>query len=122
MTAEGSFGLIWKPDISLSLCLPNRPPVLRTLDVVILHDLVLEEAAGKTYQKDKNLIYTRNLSEISATIRKDPRWTCFMLSSPGVAALVQVAQAGEVMPPKTTYFYPKVPTGFTLMSVAQRIE
>jgi len=38
----------------------------------------------------------------------------FFLRAPEVAEMVAVAEAGERMPQKSTYFYPKVPTGLVL--------
>jgi uncharacterized protein (DUF1015 family) len=84
------------------------------LDVILLHDLALGEG--------KEIIYSRDLKEIKSRVESDPSWTCFFLASPGVASLARVSTAGEVMPPKTTYFYPKVPTGFTTMPLDQKLS
>lgn len=118
---KGKFLMTVKPNFSIQRCLPHRVEALRNLDVVLLHDLLMEESAGKQYTKDKDLIYTRDMKEIEAMTASNPSWSAFILGSSGVASLAKVAEAGEVMPPKTTYFYPKVPTGFTMMSVSQKI-
>jgi len=89
---------------SLPHCLPNRPEVLRSLDVVILHDLVMEESSGQTYQKDKDLIYTRDLVERHHDGEKRPSMGGFHAVFFRRGVLATVAEAGEVMPPKTTYF------------------
>lgn len=120
-TYSASFLLELRPDISIDRCLAHRPEALRSLDAVLLQDLVLDDPNGTQFVKDKNLIYTRDMDEIKNVTKKDKSWTAFVLSSPGVRSLAHVASAGEVMPPKTTYFYPKVPTGFTLMPLSQRI-
>ncbi|MCB4757648.1 MAG: DUF1015 domain-containing protein [Elusimicrobia bacterium] len=111
VAAEGNYLLELKPDIHLRRCLPERHESLRDLDVVVLHDLVLGEA--------KEIIFTRDIKEIKAKTKGPESWVGFILSSPGVAAMARVAESGNVMPPKTTYFYPKVPTGFTLMPLDQ---
>lgn len=121
VTKEGSFTLTLKSQISIDRCLEHRPEALRALDVVLLHDIALGEAAGINFLTEKELIYTRNLKEIDEKINQENGWVGFMLGSPGVESLASVAKAGEVMPPKTTYFYPKVPTGFTMMPLNQRI-
>jgi uncharacterized protein (DUF1015 family) len=81
----------------------------------------LGEAPGIEFLQEKEVEYTRDLEEIEKWTQA-PSCVGFVLGSPGVESLARVAEAGEVMPPKTTYFYPKVPTGFTLMPLNQRID
>lgn len=108
--------------MSIDTLLGHRPPALRKLNVVLLHDVIMGEAGGNGLFQEKEVVYTRDLGGMMALVKKDPRWTGFVLGSPGVDSLARVAEAGEVMPPKTTYFYPKVPTGFTMMSLEQTFE
>ncbi|MBV9080820.1 MAG: DUF1015 domain-containing protein [Elusimicrobia bacterium] len=122
VTANGHFLLSLRPDISLDRCLQHRPKALRELDVVLLHDLALGEASDSHFLAEKEIVFTRDVKGIETLTKKDRAWVGFMLGSPGVGSLARVAGAGEVMPPKTTYFYPKVPTGFTLMPLDQSIE
>ena len=117
----GAALLTLKRGISVDRCLDARPPALRQLDVVLLHDLALGEASEPPFIKEREMVYSRDIKEIQDRMRKDPFWVAFLLSSPGVESLARVANANEVMPPKTTYFYPKVPTGFTLMPLEQEI-
>jgi uncharacterized protein (DUF1015 family) len=113
MNSSGAFMLRLKKDVSIDSVLASRPKALRELDVVLLHDTVIGE--------EKEIIYTRDFSEIESTLKKDKQWNAFILRNAGVDSLARVAQAHEVMPPKTTYFYPKVPTGFTLMDLEKTI-
>jgi len=118
---KGFFLLKLKKTISASRCLVNRSPSLRSLDVIFLHDIVLEEANGAVYVKGKNIYFTQDIDGMYKKAKKDPSWTGFVLRSAGVESLAKVASSGEVMPPKTTYFFPKVPTGFVLMPLNQKI-
>jgi hypothetical protein len=122
ITGRGSFFLKLRSDISIARCLGGRPPALTELDVILLHDLAMGETSQPPFLREKELIYTRDLKEMKSRIQDNPAWVGFLLASPGVQSLARVASANEVMPPKTTYFYPKVPTGFTLMSLEQRIS
>ena len=122
VTREGNFLLQLKPGLPLGRCLSERHPSLQELDVVVLHDLVLAKALPPNPVKDKDIIYTRDMKEIKEKLKEEPDWTAFILTSPGVAAMAKVAESGNVMPPKTTYFYPKVPTGFTMMPLEQEIQ
>ena len=120
-SSEGLFLLRLKETISVELCLSHRPAALHGLDVVLLHDLVLDEARGVQYVKDKTIFFVQDVHDMAKKAAADPTLTGFVLRSAGVESLARVAQAGEVMPPKTTYFYPKVPTGFALMPLDQKI-
>lgn len=111
-----------KADVSLERVLAGRPEALRELDVVLLHDAALGETIKPDMTKDREIIFTRDLNGMEAMVDKDASWVGFVLASPGVASLARVAGANEVMPPKTTYFYPKVPTGFTMMGKEQFIR
>lgn len=122
LTAEGPSLLTLKPEIAIELCLAHRPEALRGLDVVLLHDIALAEAPGMTFLPEKEIEFTRDVENMEARVKQDPLTVGFLLGSPGVESLAGVAAAGEVMPPKTTYFYPKVPTGFTMMPLDQKIE
>jgi uncharacterized protein (DUF1015 family) len=118
---EGVFLLTLRSDIGLDRCLAHRPPALRELDVVLLHDIALGECSDPAFLTEREITFTRDVPLIQRSI-KERSTVAFILSSPGVASLARVSTANEVMPPKTTYFYPKVPTGFTLMPLEQTIE
>jgi uncharacterized protein (DUF1015 family) len=120
--SEGLFLLTLRSDISIDRCLQHRPQALRELDVVLLHDMALGEISEPGFLTDKEIIFTRDLKGLETLPKKDAAWVGFVLGSPGVASLARVAGAKEVMPPKTTYFYPKVPTGFTMMPLDQKIK
>ncbi len=122
VNAEGAFLLKLKRGLTIDHCLQHRPKALRELDVVVLHDLALGEANETPFLTEKEIVFTRDVKGLDLLTKKDRTWVGFMLASPGVASLARVASAGEVMPPKTTYFYPKVPTGFTTMPLEQPIR
>ena len=119
-TKEGKFLLTIRKGVSIDRVLQHRPKALRALDVVVLHDLAMGEASNEGFLAEKEIVFTRDIRDIEKRT-KDDSTVAFLLASPGVASLARVAEAGEVMPPKTTYFYPKVPTGFTMMSLEQTI-
>ncbi len=122
LNADGAFLLTLKSDISIDLCLAHRPEALRALDVVLLHDIALGEGKNSQFLPEKELEFTRDIDAMVSRTKADPSLVGFLVGSPGVESLARVAAAGEVMPPKTTYFYPKVPTGMTMMPLDQKIE
>jgi len=92
---------------------------LQRLDVALLHELVLERGLGITREaqsQNTNLRYYKSTDEalaVAAGQREaaaDVQLVCFMNPTP-VADVRAVCDSGEVMPQKSTFFYPKIPTG-----------
>ena len=91
--------------------LPHSPSVYRNLGVIILDRLLLEKV-----RKDK-LIYSQNFRETINYVNKGIGKVAFFFNSPKVSILKTIAKTGEIMPEKSTYFYPKVPTGLVIYSL-----
>jgi uncharacterized protein (DUF1015 family) len=85
------------------------------LDVVVLQDQVLAPAgADETAIRDGALAYTRSLPEVDRAVATAEAVLGFVVNPATTAEMIAVADAGEVMPQKSTYFYPKAPTGLVL--------
>ncbi|MEJ2182642.1 MAG: DUF1015 domain-containing protein [Nitrospirota bacterium] len=92
--------------------LQDVDPALGSLDVVILHRLVLGgliEVGGWAYEMD----YAASLARVDGGEYD----AAFFLNPTSVADVERVALSGLRMPPKSTYFYPKVQTGFVMNSL-----
>lgn len=92
-------------------------PALQRLDVALLHELVLERGLGITREaqaQNTNLRYYKSTDEALLVARGDAaadvQLVCFMNATP-VSDVRAVCDSGEVMPQKSTFFYPKIPTG-----------
>jgi uncharacterized protein (DUF1015 family) len=86
------------------------------LDVSILQSRVLnrlDPAPGGRTRDVETVPATADVDELAARCDVDSG-ALFTLAPPSPDALVAVADAGEVMPPKTTYFEPKPATGIFL--------
>jgi uncharacterized protein (DUF1015 family) len=86
---------------------------LRDLDVTILHNLVFEEVLGipKGAQREYGtILYVKDMKE---TIRQTQEKNSygFLLNPTKIAQMEAVTEIGETMPQKSTFFYPKIPTG-----------
>lgn len=89
------------------------------LDVSILHRLVLESAMGIDAARiadQTNVIYTRDIDEaISLT---DKGADCaFIMNPTRISQIKDVANVGQKMPQKSTYFYPKLITGLVMNKI-----
>jgi len=88
----------------------SHSPAFRRLEVTILHHLLLkEEAVGISYIKDA--------AELSREARHTDRTCGFLMNATPMDAVGTLAEAGETMPEKSTYFYPKLATGMVLKSL-----
>lgn len=97
--------------------LPDLSPASRQLDVNVLHTLVLERLLGidkENMAKQVNLTYTRSLREALDSVETGAYQCSFLLNPTRVSEIRDVAAAGEKMPQKSTYFYPKLITGLTM--------
>jgi len=104
----------------LSLLLPNVSPLQRQLDVVLLHEGILEPALGITPQAvtaEKNLTYEREAAAALDAVDRGAAQVAFLLNACDVEQVVHVATSGEVMPQKSTDFYPKLLSGITMYRV-----
>jgi uncharacterized protein (DUF1015 family) len=104
----------------LSLLLPNVSPLQRELDVVLLHEGILEPALGITPQAvtaEKNLTYEREASAALDAVDRGAAQIAFLLNPCGVEQVMHIATSGEVMPQKSTDFYPKLLSGIAMYRV-----
>lgn len=97
--------------------LPGASPALQGLDVSVLHSLILERIMGidkENMAKQINLTYTKVFDEAIEGVRSGEFQCAFLLNPTKVSEIRDVAAAGEKMPQKSTYFYPKAITGLVM--------
>jgi uncharacterized protein (DUF1015 family) len=94
--------------------LGGKPEPYRRLDTAVLEALVLRGALGMTEDDIshlRGLAYSKSLDDARAAVEAGRYDAGFFLRATPIEQVRAVAAAGESMPPKSTYFYPKVPTG-----------
>lgn len=109
--------LVLKDKSVMAAMLPDSSEALRSLDVSILHTLVLEKLMGidkENMARQINLTYTKLFDEAIAGVRGGEYQCAFILNPTRVEEIRDVAGAGEKMPQKSTYFYPKLITGLVM--------
>ena len=97
------------------------------LDVVALHREVFERELGLhegILDSELHLSYSRNPGYLMDQVDRRQAQAAFLLRPPRISDVLAVARAGEVMPQKSTYFYPKPLSGvvFNPLSPAIRIH
>lgn len=106
-----------RPDADLAGALPEFPETLRHLDVVILHGIVLEKVMAvdrQAVREQKHLRYERELDHAIEGVNSNRAQVAFLMNPTPVQAVCDNALAGVPMPQKSTDFYPKLLSGFTI--------
>ena len=109
--------LVLRDEKVIEELLPNKSKATQGLDVTVLHTLVLEKIFGidaENMAKQINLTYTRLFDEAIESVNTGKAQCAFILNPTRVTEIRDVAAAGEKMPQKSTYFYPKLITGLVM--------
>jgi uncharacterized protein (DUF1015 family) len=107
-------------DLDSHPVLGAKPAVMRKTDVAVLHDAILEHLLGITPEAQAaktNLWYPQDARAALSDVRAGRGQVLFLMNGTPVAQVRAVAEAGEVMPQKSTFFYPKVLTGLVIHSL-----
>ncbi len=97
--------------------LADYPPTVAAVDVAVLQCLVLGPLLG--IESDpaglkRFVAFTPGAAEAVEGVRGGRFQAAFLVNPTPLAQLQAVSAAGEVMPPKATYFYPKLPAGLVI--------
>ena len=98
----------------------ERSEAWRALDVAVLHDAVLAGMLGITQEivaETRCIRYTVRPEEGCAMLEDGRADLLFMVRPTTSAQVAAVADAGDTMPQKSTYFYPKLLTGLVMRSL-----
>jgi hypothetical protein len=114
---------VWRPGAEPLLlrlaqgseALNGTPEPLRRLDVTAVDRLVLAHALGlapDAPDRAERILYSHRAADAVALAEQRPGAVAVLLRAPDVHDVAAVADAGEVMPQKSTFFYPKTVDGF----------
>jgi uncharacterized protein (DUF1015 family) len=108
------FRLRLKDSAELDRILDGRPDAYRRLDTVILETLVLKGILGldeADIAAKRGIGYAKSVDDSLAMLDDGSHQVAFLLRPTPVEQVREVAAAGETMPPKSTYFFPKLLSG-----------
>jgi uncharacterized protein (DUF1015 family) len=109
--------LVLREGADLKHLLPAASALERELDVVLLHGGILEPALGITAQAlsaETNLTYEREAAAALDAVDSGKAQIAFLLNACDVEQVMKIATSGEVMPQKSTDFFPKLMSGITM--------
>ncbi|MCU1287045.1 MAG: hypothetical protein JWO13_3395 [Acidobacteriales bacterium] len=118
VTQEGSYLLRANP-VAIDKELESLSPAQRKLDVVQLHKVILEKILGiseEAIRNQTNINYVRSAAEAVQRVR-DGADAAFLMNPVQIDQMSTVAFADEVMPQKSTDFYPKLLSGLTIYAM-----
>jgi uncharacterized protein (DUF1015 family) len=108
------FRLRLKETDAIDQLLANRSEAYRRLDAAILEELVLKRTLGMSdddIAAKRGLGYATGTAQARRQLEDGAYQAAFLLRPTPVEQVREVAAAGETMPPKSTYFFPKLLTG-----------
>jgi len=92
----------------------------QSLDVVQLHKVLLENVLGlseESIRDQQNLTYVRDVAEALSTVRSGNANLAFLMNPCRITQVSDIAFAGEVLPQKSTDFYPKLLSGLAIYAL-----
>ncbi len=92
----------------------DKPAEYRLLDVSILNYLILKNCLGLDLEDKEAIQFNNNEEELLEAVDQDKRKAAFFLNPVKVQQIMKIALAGEKMPAKSTFFYPKVLSGLAV--------
>ena len=113
---------ILKKQANLDELLKGVSPAQRQLDVVLLHRLILERGLNITSEAvktEKNITYEREMDAAIEDVDSGRAQISFLLNPVSVESVAEMAMAGEVLPQKSTDFFPKLMSGITMYRLTE---
>ncbi len=92
----------------------------RELDVSALHVLILEHILGLRPEQQvsgETIRYSQDEEALLQALEKEDYQAAFVLNPPKAEEILAVVAGGEKMPQKSTYFYPKLPSGLIINKI-----
>lgn len=103
---------------------PGHLPAYQELDVTILQALVLEQALGISSEDlvaERYVTYCKDPQEAFIRLAAGEFQVGFFMNPPGLDQIKEVAFSGERLPPKATFFHPKLPTGLVFHDLSGEV-
>jgi uncharacterized protein (DUF1015 family) len=109
-----------RPEVHAQLAWDTTPEV-NALDLTVLHYFVLERVLGisgpEAQRNWPGVAYVRSFSECLTRVEHGTARAAFITNEVTMDEVARVCHSGAVMPPKSTFFYPKTIGGFLFTSI-----
>ena len=119
-----AYKLRLRPEVHSQLAWHTTPEV-KDLDLTVLHYFVFQQALGlgdaAAQRRNPALAYVRGLAECLRQVDRGEARAAFITQEVTMAQVESVCRSGEVMPAKSTFFYPKVLAGLLFSSLVDEV-
>jgi len=97
--------------------IPGKTEIFCGLDVVILQTLIIEKILGISSQSQEIVTYSEKTNDMVTKVRDGSQCVAFFLKPISMGEFKAIVEAGEIMPKKSTYFYPKLLSGLIINKI-----
>ncbi len=115
-----ALGMILPGDKIGAILTPRKREGLSPVDTAVLHQDILREIMGLGDEEERNpqyLKFVKNAEEVFEASHEAGFNCGFLLNSPQMDVLQKVVEGGNILPPKTTYFFPKLLSGLVFRQI-----
>ncbi len=122
--AGGVYGLRLLDAAAAAAASPGHTVAYQQLDVTILQELILEPVLGIPAERpaaEGSITYFKDATDAFERLEAGEFQAGFFMNPTGLEQVKEVALAGERMPQKATFFYPKLPTGLVFQDLSNTL-
>lgn len=119
LVGENAYKIRLKPEC-IEMITWNFPQEIKSLDLTVMHFFIFEKIMGipgSSQSESKNIVFQRNFTECHSKVLRGESQFAVITKELSMETIKEVCYSGFTMPPKTTYFYPKVICGFLFSSI-----
>lgn len=116
--------LTLRPNVKIEevMVLEDVPVPIRSLDVSILHQFIINQIWIGNPEMDldeADVVYSRDAAVVLDKVKRRHACVGFLLNAPRIEQVREIAEAGLRMPQKSTFFYPKIPSGIVARDISR---
>jgi uncharacterized protein (DUF1015 family) len=98
------------------------PSIVKELDLTVMHYFIIEKALGipgREQRRSEHILFDRNFPECVEKVHTGNCQLAIITNEVSIEEVKRVCESGYTMPQKSTYFYPKIITGFVFSSIME---
>jgi uncharacterized protein (DUF1015 family) len=121
LTKDRAYKVKLKPEVLASMRW-HFPEEVKELDLTVLHYFIIEKVLGipgKEQRSSTNIAFDRSFGDCLTKVLKDEVQMAIITQEVSIEEVKKVCHSGYTMPQKSTYFYPKVISGFLFSSIKE---
>ena len=114
VASAGAHILTLHPDAPPEAIPAAKTPLLRRCETWLLHRAVLDPVIGAASEEPEQIAFIHGLDQVAQEVAGGDAQMVFFVRSMDLRLFEELVREGQLLPPKTTYFSPKLPTGLVM--------